>query len=62
MIVVAEGLKDASGGELVDEAAGVDAFGHKRLAGAGSYVAQQLSKRFKADAAVKEFMIKHGLL
>lgn len=61
MIVVAEGLKDASGGELVDEAAGVDAFGHKRLAGAGSYVAQQLSKRFKTDPTVKEFMIKHGL-
>jgi 6-phosphofructokinase 1 len=33
-IVVAEGLKDASGAEIVDETAGVDAFGHKKLAGA----------------------------
>ncbi len=61
LIIVAEGLKDASGAELVDEAAGVDSFGHKRLAGSGSYVAQQLGKRFKADASVKDFMVKNGL-
>ena len=35
LIVVSEGFKDASGKELVDETAPVDAFGHKRLAGAG---------------------------
>ena len=43
LIVVAEGMKDASGSEIVDEAAGVDAFGHKRLAGAGKYVSQELT-------------------
>jgi len=38
VIVVAEGLKNADGSEIVDESVGVDAFGHKRLAGAGNYV------------------------
>ena len=56
IILVAEGLKDASGKELVDEAAGVDAFGHKRLAGAGKYVCNELTKRFKADATVVQLM------
>ncbi len=61
LIVVAEGLKNADGSELVDESAGVDAFGHKRLAGAAKYVCDQLSKRFKADPDIKEFFKKHGL-
>ena len=61
IIVVAEGLKDASGKELVDEAAGVDAFGHKRLAGAGRYVSNELSKRFKADPSVPEFLKKQNM-
>src|SRR3989338_436926 len=56
MILVAEGLKDISGRELVDESAGVDAFGHKRLAGAGKYVCNELTKRFKADASVIQLM------
>ncbi len=61
IIVVAEGLKNADGSELVDEASPVDAFGHKRLAGAAKYVCDQLSKKFKADPAIKEFFKKHGL-
>lgn len=56
LIIVAEGLKDASGKELVDETAGLDAFGHKRLAGAGKFVVNELTKRFKADPEVKKFM------
>ena len=56
LIVVAEGLKDASGSEIVDEAAGVDAFGHKRFAGVANYVCQELSKRFKKDSAVAGLM------
>lgn len=56
IIVVAEGLKDASGSEIVDESAGVDAFGHKKLAGAGKYVCQEITKRLKQDPAIKEFM------
>ncbi len=61
VIVVAEGLKNASGEMLYDESAGVDAFGHKKLAGAGKYVRQQLEKRLKADPDVADFMKKSGM-
>ena len=61
MIVVAEGIKNASGEMLYDETAGVDAFGHKKLAGAGRFVKQQIEKRLKADPAVVEFMKKVGM-
>jgi len=56
MVVVAEGLKDASGSEIVDESAGVDAFGHKRLAGAAKYVCQEMTKRLKADPEIAKLM------
>ncbi|MFH1622432.1 MAG: 6-phosphofructokinase [Candidatus Omnitrophota bacterium] len=56
IIVVAEGIKDASGKEIVDDNTGVDAFGHKKLAGAGKYVCQELTKRFKIDTEVANFM------
>ncbi len=56
LIIVAEGLKNANGEELVDESAGVDAFGHKKLAGAGKYVCQELIKRLKADPEIAIFM------
>jgi len=61
MIVVAEGLKTASGELLYDELAGVDAFGHKKLAGAGKYVRQQLEKRLKNDSEVVDFMKRTGM-
>jgi 6-phosphofructokinase 1 len=61
MMVVAEGIKTAGGELLYDESAGVDAFGHKKLAGAGKYVRQQLEKRLKADPEVKDFMKKTGM-
>ncbi|MEW6570637.1 MAG: 6-phosphofructokinase [Nitrospirota bacterium] len=60
-IVVAEGIKTATGELLYDEAAGVDAFGHKKLAGAGKYVRQQLEKRLKNDPEVKDFMQRTGM-
>ncbi len=61
MIVVAEGIKDASGKEIVDENSTPDAFGHKRLAGAGTYVSQQLTKRLKADTTIPALMKKTGM-
>lgn len=61
LIVVAEGLKDASGSELYDESAGVDTFGHKKLAGAGKYVAQELIKRLEADEAMRKFWREEGM-
>lgn len=61
IIVVAEGMKNANEEMLYDESAGVDAFGHKKLAGAGKYIRQQLEKRLKSDHEVKEFMKKTGM-
>jgi 6-phosphofructokinase 1 len=61
IMVVAEGIKTASGELLYDESAGVDAFGHKKLAGAGKYVRQQLEKRLKSDPEVTDFMKKNGM-
>ncbi|MDE1920412.1 MAG: 6-phosphofructokinase [Candidatus Omnitrophica bacterium] len=61
LIVVAEGIKNASGEDIVDENAPVDAFGHKRLAGAGNYVCQQLIKRLKNDASIPDLMRKTGV-
>ncbi len=56
LIVVAEGLRDASGNEIVDESAGIDAFGHKKLAGAAKFVCQEIDKRLKTDTSVIDFM------
>ncbi|MBN1829755.1 MAG: 6-phosphofructokinase [Deltaproteobacteria bacterium] len=61
IIVAAEGFKTASGEMIFDESVGVDAFGHKKLAGAGRHVRQQLERRLKSDPAVKEFMKKTGM-
>jgi 6-phosphofructokinase len=55
-IVVAEGLKDASGKEMYDEGAGLDSFGHKKLAGAGKYVEQEMARRLAADPDILDFM------
>jgi 6-phosphofructokinase 1 len=61
VIVVAEGLRNANGEMLYDETAGVDSFGHKRLAGSGRFVHQQLEKRLQADPEVVAFMKRVGL-
>jgi 6-phosphofructokinase 1 len=61
LIVAAEGIKDASGADIADEIAPADAFGHKRLAGAGAYVCQQLSQRLKADPTITDLMKKTGM-
>ena len=59
-IVVAEGITDASGAHIFDEGSGLDAFGHKKLGGAGKYVCKQLSNRLKADPEIKDFMKRSG--
>ena len=56
MIVVAEGLKDASGRDLIDESIPLDPEGHPKLAGAGKYVRQELEKKMKGDPEVAAFM------
>jgi 6-phosphofructokinase 1 len=60
-IVVAEGMKDAKGEIIVDESAGTDAFGHKKLAGAGKYVRKRLEAIMKQDEEMKEFMKRNGI-
>lgn len=61
MIVVAEGLKDATGAELIDKSVPPDSMGHYKLAGAGKYVCQELEARMKGDGSVAEFMKAHGM-
>lgn len=60
VVVVAEGLKDASGAELVDMSSAPDAFGHRKLMGAGRYVVKQIEDRIKKDPDIKDFMKKTG--
>lgn len=60
MVVVAEGLRDASGAELVDMSSEPDSFGHRKLMGAGRYVVKQIEDRIKKDPHVKEFMKRTG--
>jgi len=60
-VVVAEGIKNVSGEELYDEAAGLDTFGHKKLAGAGKYVEQELKKRLRADGSIRQFMKEQAM-
>ncbi|MBI3395883.1 MAG: 6-phosphofructokinase [Spirochaetia bacterium] len=60
-VVVAEGLRDASGNELVDLSSPPDAFGHRKLMGAGKYVVKQIEDRVKNDVTIKGLMQKHGM-
>ncbi len=61
IIVASEGITDAKGEHIVDEGAGKDAFGHKKLAGAGKYVRKQLEALMKKDPDIKEFMKRTGM-
>ncbi|NOZ69239.1 MAG: 6-phosphofructokinase [Deferribacteres bacterium] len=61
-IVAAEGMKDSKGEIIVDESAGTDAFGHKKLAGAGKYVRKRLEALMKNDPEMKDFMKRNGIL
>jgi len=60
-LVVAEGMKNADGSDIVDESAGVDPFGHKKLAGAGKYTCQEIQRRMKSDPAMPLFMKETGM-
>lgn len=55
-IVVAEGIRDPQGNFFSDESAGLDSFGHIKLAGAGIYVKHQLEKRMDEDPEIVQFM------
>lgn len=59
-VVVAEGLRDAGGAVMTDAGAGVDAFGHGKLAGAGKYVRAGLERRIAADPDTGAYMRATG--
>jgi 6-phosphofructokinase 1 len=61
IMVGAEGITKAGGEMLYDESAGVDAFGHKKLAGSGKFVRQELEKRLKKDPEITQFMKDTGM-
>ncbi|MBU2228785.1 6-phosphofructokinase [Patescibacteria group bacterium] len=60
-IVVSEGFKDAAGEAMHDDSARADSFGHKKLAGAGKYVAKILEERLEKDPEIKQFMKEQGM-
>lgn len=60
-IVVAEGLKNASGEEIYDDSVPPDAFGHRKLAGAGKYISQELKKYLTKDDEIRAFMERQGM-
>lgn len=60
-IVAAEGMKDVAGDIITDDSAGLDAFGHKKLAGAGKYVRKRLEGIMKKDPEMKEFMKRNNI-
>ena len=59
-VVVAEGMRDAGGAAMTDASAGVDAFGHGKLAGAGKYVRSGLEQRIAADPDTGAYMRATG--
>ncbi len=61
MMVVAEGICDANGQMIYDESVAPDAFGHKKLGGAGRYVKKQIENRLKSDPEVRKFMEGVGM-
>ncbi len=60
LVLVAEGMKDATGSEIVDKDGPLDSFGHKPLIGAGKYVVKELEARIKKDESIKTFMQETG--
>ena len=60
-IVVAEGLTDLAGENLTDDSSGSDAFGHRRLSGAGKYVRLRIEERMKKDPEIREFLSRNGM-
>ncbi|OFZ38560.1 MAG: 6-phosphofructokinase [Bdellovibrionales bacterium RIFOXYD12_FULL_39_22] len=60
VIIVAEGIKTATGSHITDETVGLDSFGHKKLSGAAKYVREQLEKRLSADESIPLFMKNVG--
>jgi len=61
LVVVAEGIRDASDNIITDDSTGLDAFGHKKLSGAAKYVRKMIEQRMVNDDSIKYFMKKTGM-
>ncbi len=65
LIVVAEGLKNPAGETFEDVSHPADPAGHRRLSGAGEFVAEELARRLTGQGAlptkVRQAMVDHGL-
>jgi 6-phosphofructokinase 1 len=59
-IVVAEGIRSSSGGHFSEDGS-TDAFGHIKLSGAAKHVRQELERKMRGDAAIREFMENSGM-
>jgi 6-phosphofructokinase 1 len=60
-VVVAEGMTTAGGDTVTDDSVPVDAFGHRKLAGAGRYVRDQIQSRLDGDAEIRQAMRELGM-
>ena len=60
-VVVAEGMKTADGGTVTDDDVAADAFGHRKLAGAGRYVREQIQARLDDDEEIRQAMRDLGM-
>lgn len=60
-VVAAEGMTTVDGTTVIDESVAVDAFGHRKLTGAGRYVRDQLQSRLDGDPEVRQAMRELGL-
>ena len=60
-VVVAEGMTTADGGTVTDDSVAADAFGHRKLAGAGRYVRDQIQSRLDDDREIHQAMRELGM-
>ncbi len=61
LIVVSEGIKDIKTGEIITNSGEIDHFGHKKLGGAGEYVAELIKDKISKDEEFKKVLDDHGL-
>lgn len=60
-VVVAEGMTTVDGAAMTDDSVATDAFGHRKLSGAGRYVRDRLQSRLDDDPDVEQAMKELGM-
>lgn len=60
-VVVAEGMTTVDGAAMTDDSVATDAFGHRKLSGAGRYVRDRLQSRLDDDPDVGQAMKELGM-